>query len=255
MHLALVLRQGQQRRHGLAQLDPLRAASPGRRRHGAGGQLLARPPPRPARAGAARHGCCARSTAATAAGPGRAASVRAPAIARTRPPAPDPRPGRRRASAPARSAAARRDAARRRNGCPSSHSCPVYARAGVLVPDCQQKGSPVGRAVSDPLEPIRYWAATAPDRLRTNTWDWKRSVDSVFWAVPSLSCSRTCRHHPGGRPQDRCQHPQCAVGVLGRSGNFVDFEIDLANEIGKRRGKSIEVVNIPLSGPSRDWMG
>ena len=39
------------------------------------------------------------------------------------------------------------------------------------------------------------------------------------------------------------------------SGNFVDFEIDLANEIGKRRGKSIEVVNFPLSGPSRDWMG
>jgi polar amino acid transport system substrate-binding protein len=32
------------------------------------------------------------------------------------------------------------------------------------------------------------------------------------------------------------------------SGNFVGFEVDLVNEIGKRLGKSVEIVNIPFQG-------
>ena len=32
------------------------------------------------------------------------------------------------------------------------------------------------------------------------------------------------------------------------SGNFVGFEIDLVNEVGKRLGKTVEVVNIPFQG-------
>ena len=35
------------------------------------------------------------------------------------------------------------------------------------------------------------------------------------------------------------------------SGKIVGFEIDLVNEVGKRLGKTVEIVNIPFHGPVR----
>ena len=102
-HLALLLRQGHQRRHGAAELDPVLLA--GGDRPAARSRELARRRrlDLPRRAG--RRGRCAGSRAATAAPGGRAARCAPRPSPGPAPPAPDPRLGRRRGSAPARSAA------------------------------------------------------------------------------------------------------------------------------------------------------